>query len=133
MLRITLLSVGFNYFFDGIIFFSLLFVGASFRNIGEILNLAGCDRLTIAPSLLEELKNSTADVPRLLGPTSEGAEYKGAKISTDEKSFRYLEYLLVIGHLLHHFSFYDFFEFLNINTKPSYSLCQFLSRHSIGI
>jgi transaldolase len=89
MLRITLLSVGFNYFFDGIIFFSLLFVGASFRNIGEILNLAGCDRLTIAPSLLEELKNSTADVPRLLGPTSEGAEYKGAKISTDEKSFRY--------------------------------------------
>jgi transaldolase len=69
--------------------FSFLLVGASFRNIGEILNLAGCDRLTIAPSLLEELKNSTADVPRLLGPTSEGAEYKGIKILTDEKSFRY--------------------------------------------
>lgn len=46
--------------------------------------------MTIAPSLLEELKNSSADVPRLLGPTAEGAEYKGAKVLTDEKSFRYL-------------------------------------------
>ena len=34
-------------------------MGASFRNKGEILALAGCDKLTIAPKLLEELKNST--------------------------------------------------------------------------
>jgi transaldolase len=33
-------------------------MGASFRNIGEITALAGCDYLTIAPKLLEELKNS---------------------------------------------------------------------------
>ncbi len=33
-------------------------MGASFRNIGEIRELAGCDLLTIAPKLLEELKNT---------------------------------------------------------------------------
>lgn len=45
-------------------------MGASFRNIGEIIELAGCDRLTIAPALLKELqKNSTALVRKL--------DYKG--------------------------------------------------------
>jgi len=32
-------------------------MGASFRNVGEIIELAGCDKLTIAPKLLEELQN----------------------------------------------------------------------------
>ncbi|MBG6242499.1 MAG: transaldolase [Candidatus Symbiopectobacterium sp. Dall1.0] len=41
-------------------------MGASFRNSGEILELAGCDRLTIAPALLKELSESTGDVPRKL-------------------------------------------------------------------
>ncbi|MCJ1302243.1 sedoheptulose-7-phosphate:D-glyceraldehyde-3- phosphate transaldolase [Hypocenomyce scalaris] len=41
-------------------------MGASFRNIGEITELAGCDYLTIAPALLEELYNSTAKVPKKL-------------------------------------------------------------------
>ena len=37
-------------------------MGASFRNVDEILELAGCDRLTISPQLLQELKDSTGDV-----------------------------------------------------------------------
>jgi len=41
-------------------------MGASFRNIGEIQALAGCDRLTISPQLLEELANETAALPRQL-------------------------------------------------------------------
>jgi transaldolase len=41
-------------------------MGASFRNIGEIKALAGVDFLTISPSLLEELKNSTEPVPKKL-------------------------------------------------------------------
>ncbi len=45
-------------------------MGASFRNLGEITELAGCDRLTIAPGLLKELSETNAELPRKL-------EYKG--------------------------------------------------------
>ncbi|MEH8026655.1 transaldolase [Gallibacterium anatis] len=41
-------------------------MGASFRNIGEITELAGCDRLTISPALLKELQESNAELPRKL-------------------------------------------------------------------
>ncbi|MDU8924972.1 transaldolase [Pasteurellaceae bacterium LIM206] len=41
-------------------------MGASFRNVGEITELAGCDRLTIAPPLLKELQESNAELPRKL-------------------------------------------------------------------
>ncbi len=41
-------------------------MGASFRNMGEITELAGCDLLTIAPSLLEELGSTQMDLPRML-------------------------------------------------------------------
>lgn len=41
-------------------------MGASFRNIGEILELAGCDRLTISPNLMDELANSTETVEQKL-------------------------------------------------------------------
>jgi len=64
-------------------------MGASFRNIGEILELAGCDLLTISPSLLEELKGMNDEVPRKLDPE----EAKSAEIDTldvSEKSFRWL-------------------------------------------
>ncbi len=44
-------------------------MGASFRNIGEITELAGCDLLTIAPKLLAELDASQADLPRKLDPS----------------------------------------------------------------
>jgi transaldolase len=45
--------------------------------------------LTIAPSLLEELKNSTVEVPRLLSPGTAGGKYQGQKLSNTEKAFRY--------------------------------------------
>lgn len=43
-------------------------MGASFRNIGEIIELAGCDLLTISPQLLAELEATVADLPRKLDP-----------------------------------------------------------------
>ncbi len=63
-------------------------MGASFRNKGEILELAGCDLLTIAPTLLAELKASTDPVVRKLDPVAAAnADFK--KVSFDEKSFRF--------------------------------------------
>jgi len=50
--------------------YKTIVMGASFRNVGEIKALAGVDFLTIAPALLEELRNSTAPVPRRLGGRS---------------------------------------------------------------
>ena len=41
-------------------------MGASFRSVGQVLALAGCDLLTISPELLDELSASTGDVPRAL-------------------------------------------------------------------
>ena len=46
-------------------------MGASFRNIGEIIELAGCDRLTIAPGLLKELSESEGPLERKLSYTGE--------------------------------------------------------------
>ncbi|KAI4124259.1 MAG: hypothetical protein LQ347_005801 [Umbilicaria vellea] len=46
--------------------YKTIVMGASFRNIGEITELAGCDYLTIAPALLEDLYNSTDKVPKKL-------------------------------------------------------------------
>ncbi|ATZ95917.1 transaldolase [Dickeya fangzhongdai] len=46
-------------------------MGASFRNVGEILELAGCDRLTIAPALLKELAESQGDVAHKLSYSGE--------------------------------------------------------------
>jgi len=46
--------------------YKTIVMGASFRNVGEITELAGCDYLTIAPALLEQLYNSKDDVPKKL-------------------------------------------------------------------
>jgi transaldolase len=64
-------------------------MGASFRNVGEILELAGCDLLTISPQLLGELKASTAPVERKLSPEI-AKESKLERITLDEKTFRWL-------------------------------------------
>ena len=82
-------------------------MGASFRNKGELLELAGCDRLTIAPKFLEVLKNCDDPVPRKLAPGAGGGAANGAangaahgagagaaaaaepKISLDEKGYRW--------------------------------------------
>jgi transaldolase len=63
-------------------------MGASFRNTGEILELAGCDLLTISPVLLEELQKTNGTVPRKLNPEM-AAACDLPKISYDEKSFRW--------------------------------------------
>jgi transaldolase len=63
-------------------------MGASFRNSGEILELAGCDLLTIAPKLLEELQQIPGPIERKLDPKSAGS--KGIdKLELTESSFRY--------------------------------------------
>ena len=63
-------------------------MGASFRNTGEILELAGCDLLTISPKLLAELQKSTDPVTRKLSPdAAKGMDI--ARVATDEKSFRW--------------------------------------------
>jgi len=64
-------------------------MGASFRNKGEILELAGCDLLTISPQLLGELKSSTDPVERKLNPT-DARDAKIERLQLDEKKFRWL-------------------------------------------
>lgn len=64
-------------------------MGASFRNTGEILQLAGCDRLTISPDLLDQLAVSTEKVTKHLD-ASKAATMDIAKIDMDEKKFRWM-------------------------------------------
>ena len=64
-------------------------MGASFRNKGEILQLAGCDLLTISPGLLQELEASGEGVSRKLSPES-AARSDEKKIHIDEEQFRWL-------------------------------------------
>jgi transaldolase len=63
-------------------------MGASFRSQGEIEQLAGCDRLTIAPQLLDSLSKDNGDLPRVLSPAIAGEA--PARMSLDEKTFRWL-------------------------------------------
>ncbi len=64
-------------------------MGASFRNVGEIEALAGCDRLTIAPALLDILEKSSDVLARKLDPAAPGAAT--ARLKLDEKAFRWLQ------------------------------------------
>ena len=64
-------------------------MGASFRNKGEILELAGCDLLTISPQLLGELKADTTPITRQLSPAI-AKESKIEKLDIDERKFRWL-------------------------------------------
>lgn len=64
-------------------------MGASFRNTGQILELAGCDCLTISPELMEELSKSTDPAERKLIPEKAKSE-KVEKLDLDEKKFRWL-------------------------------------------
>ena len=61
-------------------------MGASFRNIGEITELAGCDLLTIAPKLLGELDSTEADLPKKLDAAKSKA-MNIEKITIDEATF----------------------------------------------
>jgi len=62
-------------------------MGASFRNKEEIIELAGCDLLTISPQLLEELQAETAPITRKLEPL-QAKSLNIQKLSLDEKTFR---------------------------------------------
>ncbi|WP_459615141.1 transaldolase [Bordetella sp. 2513F-2] len=63
-------------------------MGASFRNVGQVLALAGCDLLTISPELLTALAGTEGEVPRRL--QADDAAPAPARVPTDEVSFRTL-------------------------------------------
>ncbi|TWT98232.1 transaldolase [Stieleria varia] len=63
-------------------------MGASFRNTGQITELAGCDLLTISPDLLSQLHSSNETIERKLDPAS-AKQSDLEKISLDEKTFRF--------------------------------------------
>ncbi|MDN6318721.1 MAG: transaldolase [Marinobacter sp.] len=67
--------------------FNTVVMGASFRNLGEIEMLAGCDRLTISPALLQELKNDTGTLEQQL--SAAGATSSDGFGALDEKMFRW--------------------------------------------
>jgi transaldolase len=63
-------------------------MGASFRNTSQILELAGCDLLTISPDLLQKMADTDAPVERKLAAASAGVSID--KVSIDEKTFRFM-------------------------------------------
>jgi transaldolase len=63
-------------------------MAASFRNKDEIINLAGCDKLTISPALLEELNQTAGELePKLTTQAASGCEL--TRINVNESSFRW--------------------------------------------
>lgn len=64
-------------------------MGASFRKVEQILNLAGCDLLTISPDLLETLQRTDGEVTPHLTPAAAAAS-PGEKVMLDEKAYRFL-------------------------------------------
>jgi transaldolase len=64
-------------------------MGASFRNIGQIRELAGCDCLTISPELMKELSEATEPLERKLDPEKTKSA-KIDKLELDENKFRWL-------------------------------------------
>lgn len=69
--------------------YNTVVMGASFRNLGEIEALAGCDRLTISPNLLQELEQDQGKLERVLSPSNTGE--KMAKVIETEPSFRFAQ------------------------------------------
>jgi len=64
-------------------------MGASFRNVGQIRELAGCDALTISPELMKELSESQEPLERKLDP-EKAKQAKIEKLELDEKKFRWM-------------------------------------------
>jgi transaldolase len=64
-------------------------MGASFRNVNQIVRLAGCDLLTISPELLDQLEKTEGDLERKLDPVKAKAS-KEEQIHLDEKTFRWM-------------------------------------------
>ena len=70
--------------------YDTIVMGASFRNTEEIRELAGCDRLTISPKLLDELTNNTGDLPQKLDAEKAKTMEKISKIDVSESAFRWM-------------------------------------------
>ena len=68
--------------------YNTIIMGASFRNTGEIEQLAGCDRLTISPALMEELSQDMGTLVPVLTPDSSGEPL--AKLHVEERDFRWM-------------------------------------------
>ena len=64
-------------------------MGASFRNVNQIIHLAGCDLLTISPELLEQLERTEGTLDRKLDPATAKAS-KAQRLHLDEKTFRWM-------------------------------------------
>src|SRR6266699_5506244 len=64
-------------------------MGASFRNVNQILRLAGCDLLTISPELLDQLEQAEGTLDRKLDPMKAKAS-KEERLHLDEKTFRWM-------------------------------------------
>ena len=70
--------------------YKTIVMGASFRNIGEITELAGCDYLTISPNLLEDLYNSTDKVPQKLNASgAQSLDIERKTYLKDESLYRF--------------------------------------------
>jgi len=67
--------------------FDTVVMGASFRNADQIRQLAGCDRLTISPGLMQELADSDGALPRILAPSATASA--DARANLDEPGFRW--------------------------------------------
>jgi len=65
-------------------------MGASFRNVNQILRLAGCDLLTISPDLLEQLEKTEGTLERKLDPAKASAASNEQRLCLDEKTFRWM-------------------------------------------
>lgn len=68
--------------------YNTIVMGASFRNTGEIEQLAGCDRLTISPDLMQQLAEDNADLPQVLNAAT--ASSGDAKLDLNEAAFRWM-------------------------------------------
>ena len=64
-------------------------MGASFRNVNQIVRLAGCDLLTISPELLDQLERTEGTLDRKLDPAKAQAS-KDEHLHLDEKTFRWM-------------------------------------------
>jgi transaldolase len=64
-------------------------MGASFRNVNQIVGLAGCDLLTISPELLDQLEQAEGDLDRTLDPVKAQASME-ERLHLDEKTFRWM-------------------------------------------
>lgn len=74
-------------------------MGASFRNTDEIIRLAGCDRLTIGPGLLQELENTQGSLERALDPTSVAPQTAPGELQAAEFRWQHNENAMAVEKL----------------------------------